>query len=415
ASAVMSDDWVTVDWTGGDLPAAFAKSGEALREQFRRCAFAAEPILSEKVWLAARVAKGGAATVGLAKPGDASECIQRAVRTATFPDAGRDYAVSVMLRPLTQQEIAQAETDRQEFGMVGLLNPGAGGVEGDAFGAGGLGLTGSGQGGGGVGTGIGSIGTTRPPTNPNGQGFGAGGGGRLGGDHSQKPASVKMGATSVAGRLPPEVIQRIVRQNFGRFRLCYENGLRNDPNLAGKVSVSFEITRQGSTSKVSSTSDLKDKSVASCVEKAFTTLSFPQPEGGVVKVTYPIMFSPGDTPAGSAGGGGAAAAKQAAPPARTIDGKTVATVSLVDIEKRLLAKGFEVARVPGSGDAPALFVNDEGNRKVYAITLGGSPPGAGGDPLRPNMLVPFCKAGDEPRQLYVRGHHCDRVVERLLD
>ena len=41
------------------------------------------------------------------------------------------------------------------------------------------------------------------------------------------------GATQVNGRLPPEVIQRIVRQNFGRFRLCYENGLRNNPNLAG--------------------------------------------------------------------------------------------------------------------------------------------------------------------------------------
>ena len=40
-----------------------------------------------------------------------------------------------------------------------------------------------------------------------------------------------MGATSVSGRLPPEVIQRIVRQNFGRFRLCYENGLRSNPNL----------------------------------------------------------------------------------------------------------------------------------------------------------------------------------------
>mgnify|MGYP006314362019 FL=1 len=50
------------------------------------------------------------------------------------------------------------------------------------------------------------------------------------------------------GRLPPEVIQRIVRQNFGRFRLCYENGLRNNPTLSGRVSVKFVIDRSGAVS-----------------------------------------------------------------------------------------------------------------------------------------------------------------------
>ena len=61
-----------------------------------------------------------------------------------------------------------------------------------------------------------------------------------------------MGATSVSGRLPPEVIQRIVRQNFGRFRLCYENGLRNNPNLQGRVAVRFVIGREGDVIAASS-------------------------------------------------------------------------------------------------------------------------------------------------------------------
>ena len=64
------------------------------------------------------------------------------------------------------------------------------------------------------------------------------------------PPQVRMGATSVSGRLPPEVIQRIVRQNFGRFRLCYENGLRNNPNLQGRVAVRFVIGRDGAVSNV---------------------------------------------------------------------------------------------------------------------------------------------------------------------
>ena len=47
----------------------------------------------------------------------------------------------------------------------------------------------------------------------------------------------------VNGKLRPEVVKRIVRQNFGRFRLCYENGLRTNPKLAGKVVVTFTILK----------------------------------------------------------------------------------------------------------------------------------------------------------------------------
>jgi len=213
-----------------------------------------------------------------------------------------------------------------EFGMIGLLNTGAGGDPnaptapwgrddslgndplsargnmwgdsiGDSFGAGGLGLSGIGEGGGGRGEGIGlgSIGTIGHGAGTGtGQGFGSGHG-RLGGSHSTRAPQVRMGATTVNGRLPPEVIQRIVRQNYGRFRLCYENGLRNNPNLQGRVAVRFVIGRDGAVSNVSNGgSDLPDAGVVQCVIRAYYGLSFPQPEGGIVTVVYPIMFSPGD-------------------------------------------------------------------------------------------------------------------------
>lgn len=213
-----------------------------------------------------------------------------------------------------------------EFGMIGLLNTGAGGDPnaptapwgrddslgndpmsargnmwgdsiGDSFGAGGLGLSGIGEGGGGRGEGIGlgSIGTIGHGAGTGtGQGFGSGHG-RLGGSHSTRAPQVRMGATTVNGRLPPEVIQRIVRQNYGRFRLCYENGLRNNPNLQGRVSVRFVIGRDGAVSNVSNGgSDMPDAAVVQCVVRAYYGLSFPQPEGGIVTVVYPIMFSPGD-------------------------------------------------------------------------------------------------------------------------
>lgn len=109
------------------------------------------------------------------------------------------------------------------------------------------------------------------------------------------PPSIRQGATTVNGRLPPEVIQRIVRQNFGRFRLCYENGLRANPKLEGRITVRFVIDPQGAVSSSKDAgSDLPDPAVVSCVARAFGMLSFPQPEGGSVVVAYPMNFSPGD-------------------------------------------------------------------------------------------------------------------------
>ncbi|MEO5731517.1 MAG: AgmX/PglI C-terminal domain-containing protein, partial [Byssovorax sp.] len=99
--------------------------------------------------------------------------------------------------------------------------------------------------------------------------------------------------TSVVGRLPPETVQRIVRQNFGRFRLCYEKALGANPMLQGRVTARFVIGRDGAVSSVADGgSDIGSRAVVSCVVRAFYGLSFPQPEGGIVTVTYPILFSP---------------------------------------------------------------------------------------------------------------------------
>jgi|HubBroStandDraft_6_1064221.scaffolds.fasta_scaffold142395_2 hypothetical protein len=102
------------------------------------------------------------------------------------------------------------------------------------------------------------------------------------------------GAVQVSGRLPPEVIQRIVRQNFGRFRQCYEKGLARVPHLEGKVSVRFVIAKDGSVGSVSDAgSDLPDPTTKKCILAAFSGLSFPEPEGGIVTVVYPLVFNPG--------------------------------------------------------------------------------------------------------------------------
>jgi hypothetical protein len=95
------------------------------------------------------------------------------------------------------------------------------------------------------------------------------------------------------GRIPADVIQRIVRQNQGRFRACYLSGLIRNPSLEGRVAVRFVIDRSGAVSVATDAgSDLPDAQVAACVVRSFYTLSFPEPQGGTVTVTYPISFRP---------------------------------------------------------------------------------------------------------------------------
>ena len=213
--------------------------------------------------------------------------------------------------------------DASTFGMIGLLNTASGGDPnaptapwgrddslgnnaisargnmwgseiGDAFGAGGLGLSGIGEGGSGKyeGIGLGSIGTIGKGAGlVDREGFGNGHG-HLSSGHKVKSPVVRFGTTVATGRLPAEVIQRIVRQNYGRFRVCYEAGLRINPNLQGRVAVRFIIGRDGSVSNVGNGgSDLPDPNVTQCVIKGFYGLSFPAPENGIVSVQYPIMFS----------------------------------------------------------------------------------------------------------------------------
>jgi hypothetical protein len=166
----------------------------------------------------------------------------------------------------------------------------------EAAGSGGLHLIGRDQGDNGLGS---SIGLDRIGTCLGGSCAGLLGAfatslGRRARGHSAQAPHVRMaGPTNVSGRLLPEIIQRVVRQNFGRFRQCYEAGLRQNPSLQGRVTVRFVIGRDGAVSNAANGgSDLQDSGVVSCVIGTFDGLSFPPPENGIVSVSYPLLLEP---------------------------------------------------------------------------------------------------------------------------
>jgi hypothetical protein len=106
--------------------------------------------------------------------------------------------------------------------------------------------------------------------------------GRLGQSHGSS-VMIRQWTVTVNGRLSQDVIQRVVRQSFGRFRLCYENGLRTNPKLAGRVTVKFTIDGTGAVSSAADDhSTLPDQGVVSCVVRGFGYLAFPHREIGEV-------------------------------------------------------------------------------------------------------------------------------------
>jgi hypothetical protein len=259
------------------------------------------------------------------EPGERAQQSEGAMGDNQKTERNRRYQIKGPIdNPDPHMARAAALQDAITFGTIGLLNSVTGDANsptalwaqadalgrdaqsyngvmwadgvGSAFGAGGLGLTSWGDGGGGSGEGIGVgvIGTFNRGLGGVDGSFGAGHG-RVRGTHQTRVFSVRAaGPVGVSGRLPPQVIQRIVRQNHGRFRVCYEKGLAANPSLAGRVNVRFVIGRNGAVTNVSNGgSSLPATDVVNCVVRGFYGLSFPTPEGGLVKVSYPLSFSPG--------------------------------------------------------------------------------------------------------------------------
>lgn len=212
-------------------------------------------------------------------------------------EAARSFGMIELLGTLSSSNASSSPFERSEaLGHDGM--DAEGGMWGDEIGTSGgngLGFGGPDNGGGGHGlaVGMGGIGTCGT-SNCGASGWGHGN--HLGhGEHKTGVPGVRLATDStVSGTLPAEVVQRIVRQNYGRFRMCYETGLRGNPNLSGRVTARFVIGREGAVANVANGgSDLPDSGVVSCVVQAFYGLSFPAPANGVVRVSYPIMFSPG--------------------------------------------------------------------------------------------------------------------------
>jgi TonB family protein len=164
---------------------------------------------------------------------------------------------------------------------------------GEAAGYGGLGVAGAGRGGGGFSDssiGVGNIGTMGRGGGEGGSGYGRGV--SRYGERSGKIPQVIPGKPIVSGSLDMETIRRIIRQHAAEYKYCYEKQLNVKRDLAGKVTVKFTISGNGSVIAAAiEESTMGDRDVESCLVDKIKRWVFPEPKGGgIVIVKYPFVF-----------------------------------------------------------------------------------------------------------------------------
>jgi hypothetical protein len=108
-----------------------------------------------------------------------------------------------------------------------------------------------------------------------------------------QPPVIRLERVEVSGPLAPEVIQRVFREQYQRFHACYDDGLKRNPKLEGRVVPKFVIERDGSVRDVTMAASTLPDAMVQCLQHACETLRFPPPDGGIVTVVYPMAFSPG--------------------------------------------------------------------------------------------------------------------------
>jgi hypothetical protein len=93
------------------------------------------------------------------------------------------------------------------------------------------------------------------------------------------------------------VLAQSRNRGYWPFRICYEEGLRRDPALRGKVEARFTVGRSGKvTGSRLLNSSFKDREVARCVATRTQALTFSPAPSRRIDVDVTVELNPGDAP-----------------------------------------------------------------------------------------------------------------------
>jgi outer membrane biosynthesis protein TonB len=201
--------------------------------------------------------------------------------------------------------VAKAVQSKGILKVLGALGPGTGGgAVADVFGAGG-GMTDvasalSGAGGVAV--------ATDPGAGGGRKGGGQGGAASIGDLATSGGGAVGYGAKSevkVTGSVAAEEAEvdsaeidqaklaSFIKARMGLIKACYENALKRNPNLKGKISIRFTILETGGLADLETVANtMGSADVASCILSTMRSWRTQFKPSGPVTVEYPFVFSP---------------------------------------------------------------------------------------------------------------------------
>jgi hypothetical protein len=86
-----------------------------------------------------------------------------------------------------------------------------------------------------------------------------------------------------------------VRARMGLVKACYENALKRNPSLKGKISFRFTILETGALADITTAQNsLGSAEVAACIMNTMRSWRMPFKPTGPVTVEYPFVFQPGN-------------------------------------------------------------------------------------------------------------------------
>jgi outer membrane biosynthesis protein TonB len=84
-----------------------------------------------------------------------------------------------------------------------------------------------------------------------------------------------------------------VRARTGLIKACYENALKRNPSLKGKISIRFTILETGGLADITpSVNSLGSPEVAACIINTMRTWRTQFRPSGPVTVEFPFVFNP---------------------------------------------------------------------------------------------------------------------------
>ena len=91
----------------------------------------------------------------------------------------------------------------------------------------------------------------------------------------------------------PDPRGAFVRARMSALKTCYENALKRNPGLKGRMRIRFTILETGGLSDISAVENALGPEVSSCITNTMRGWRLPFRPSGPVTVDYPLVFTPG--------------------------------------------------------------------------------------------------------------------------